>query len=165
MLIKLEAGAEVDLATGDELENVSSKLLGAIDSTNDARPIYTSRSAAVVGTGALAILDLGRPPTGSIWLLRYITLFGNDFFTVVSGMTCGMYVGDPVSPSLAQLRIPGLAVPSCTFIPDTCMWCHPTDAVFVVTSIVVPAGQQVGATVGIEEWLLKDVSRLSGKGG
>jgi hypothetical protein len=165
MLIKLQAGAEVDLATGEELDNVSSKLLGAIERRdNDPRPIYLSRSGAVIGTGAAAIVDVGRPPVGSIWQLRYITIFGNDSFTVVSGLTCSLFCGDPVSPSLAQLKLTGLAAPSATFIPDTCIWCHPTDSVFLTTSIALPAGQQLGANLGIEEWLLRDVSRLSGRG-
>jgi hypothetical protein len=164
VLIKLQAGAEVDLATGEELENVSSRLLGAIDRNTEPRPIYLSRSNTLIGSGVAGVVDLGRPPVGSIWQLRYITLFGNDDHTVVGGMTCALYCGDPVAPSLAQLKLTGLAVPSATFIPDTCIWCHPTDNVFVATSTTVTAGQQIGATIGIEEWLQKDVSRLSGKG-
>lgn len=163
MLIKLQAGAEVDLATGEELQNVSSNILGALD-RSDPRPIYLSRSNTIIGAGVSGVIDLGRPPVGSIWQLRYITLFGNDDHTVVAGISAALYCGDPVATSLAQLKLTGLAFPSATFIPDTCIWCHPTDNVFVATSAAVTAGQQLGATIGVEEWLQRDVSRLSGKG-
>lgn len=164
MLVKIQAGAELDLASGDELKGVSSQLLGAIERNAEPRPIYLSRSNTVTGTGALATVDLGSPPTGSIWLLRFITLFGNDDHTVIGGLTCSLYCGDAAALSFAQLKLTGLAVPSSTFIPDTCMWCHPTENVCVTTSAVLAAGQQLGACVGIEEWLIRDVSRLSGRG-
>lgn len=164
MLVKIQAGAELDLASGDELKGVSSQLLGAIERNSEPRPIYLSRSNTVVGAGGLATLDLGAPPTGSIWQLRFITLFGNDDHTVLGGLSCALYCGDGASLSFAQLKMTGLAVPSITFIPDTCIWCHPTENVCITTSTTLSSGQQLGACLGIEEWLMRDVSRLSGKG-
>lgn len=162
MLMRLGVDAELDIATGDELRQSTDSILGAVRDA-DARPIYTSRTNVVVGTGALAIIDLGSPPVGSIWQLRLITIFGNDDHTVVSGVTASLYCGDPAGLNLTQLVLTGLPIPSSTFIPDTCVWCHPQANVVIATSAAVLAGQQVGATIVVEEWRQKDVSRLTGR--
>lgn len=162
-LVKLGVGAEVDIATGDELRDSTASILGAVREDTEPRPIYMSRSNVDIGDGVNGIIDLGAPPVGSLWQLRLITLFGNDDHTVVAGMTAAMYLGNPASLSLAQLVLTGLAIPSATFIPDTCVWCQPQANVVVATSIAVPAGQQVGATVVIEEWRQRDVSRIGGR--
>lgn len=161
-LIKIAAGAELDLATGDELKDATNSILGALPG-DDPRPIYLSRVDTDVSLGGVVSIDLGAPPVGSIWLLRYITVFGNDDTTVVAGITGALYCGDAANLSLSQLRIPNLVIPSCTFMPDTCVWCHPNENVVVKTSTVVPATVQIGAIVGIEEWRQKDVSRLGGR--
>lgn len=161
-LIKLQAGAEIDLATGDELRDVGKSILSAMPG-DEPRPIYLSRADTDISNGGIVQIDLGAPPVGSIWQLRYITLFGNDDSTAIGGIVCALYCGDPANLSLAQLKLTGLAIPSATFIPDTCIWCHPNENVVVKTSASVTLGQQVGAIIGIEEWRQRDVSRLGGK--
>lgn len=162
-LIKLGVGAEVDIATGDELRESTGSILGAIQADNEPRPIYMSRSNVDIGDGVNGLIDLGAPPVGSLWQLRLITLFGNDDHTVVAGLTAALYCGNPTNLSLSQLVLTGLPIPSSTFIPDTCVWCHPQANVVIATSAAVSAGQQVGATIVIEEWRQRDVSRLGGR--
>lgn len=163
MLVTLKAGAEVNMATSDELEGVADRILGAMPK-DDPRPIYLSRSDTDIADGTnVPIIDLGGPPVGSIWQLRCITTFGNDDNTVIGGTTCALYCGDPTSPSLAQLKLTGLTIPSATFIPDTCIWCHPNEHVFIRLSAAPGAGQQVGGIITVEEWRQRDVSRLGGK--
>src|SRR5690242_7120308 len=150
-IVKIAAGAELDLATGDELKNATSSILSALPG-DEPRPIYLSRADTDISLGGIVQIDLGAPPVGSIWQLRYITLFGNDDSTAIGGIVCALYCGDPANLSLAQLKLTGLAIPSATFIPDTCIWCHPNENVVVKASAVVAAGQQVGAIVGFENW-------------
>lgn len=159
-VVKIAAGAEIDIATGDELKQGVGKILGAMPS--DPRPIYSFRTDTEIGTGSTMVIDLGSPPVGSIWQLRYVTLFGNDDNTTVAGVTMGLYCGNPTQLSLAQLKIPGLAVCSFTVIPDTCIWCHPNENLVLRSSGVVNLGQQIGGIIGVEEWLQRDVSRLGG---
>jgi hypothetical protein len=161
-LIKLAAGMEFDIASGEELKDATTGILGALD-RDEPRPFYLSRTDTDVSSGGIVQIDLGAPPVGSIWQLRYITLFGNDDSTVIGGVSAALYCGTPSNLTLAQLKVPGLAIPSLTFIPDTCIWCHPSENLVIKTSTVVTAGQQIGATVGIEEWRQRDVSRLGGK--
>jgi hypothetical protein len=163
MLMTIKAGAELDLASADELKSATDRILGAMPGV-EPRPIYLTRSDAEISTGGFVRLELGSPPVGSIWQLRFITTFGNDDHTAVGGITVAVYCGNPANLALSQLKLTGMAIPSVTFVPDTCMWCHPSETLIVQTSAVVTAGQQVGAIIGIEEWLQKDVSRLSGAG-
>ncbi len=161
-IVKIAAGAELDLATGDELKGATNSILSALPG-DEPRPIYLTRVDTTVSTGGVVQLDLGAPPVGSIWQIRFVTMFGNDESTVVGGITGALFCGDPANLSFAQLRVPGMAIPSLTFIPDTCMWCHPNEDLVIKTSAVVTSGQQIGAVVGIEEWRQRDVSRLGGK--
>lgn len=161
MLVQIKAGAELDLASGDELKQGVSSILNAMP-RDDPRPIYTFRSDTDVSDGGFMQIDLGSPPTGSMWQLRYITTFGNDDHTALGGVAFALYCGNPANLSLAQLKVPGLTVPSITFVPDTCIWCHPSENLVARSSAVVTVGQQVGVIVGVEEWRQRDVSRLGG---
>lgn len=162
-LVKIQAGAELDIASGDELKSGVGSILGALP-RDEPRPIYLSRSDTDISDGTnIMQIDLGFPPTGSIWQLRYITLFGNDDHTAIGGLTAALYCGSPQNLSLAQLKLTGMAIPSATFIPDTCIWCHPTENVVVRLSAAATINQQIGAIIGIEEWRQKDVSRLGGQ--
>lgn len=162
MLTTLKVGAEVDFASGDELAAMGSSILGAIGPP-DPRPLYLSRAMQALGDGInpTVTVDIGSPPVGSIWQLRVATVFGFDDHTVVSGVTCGLYCGDPYNLSLASLKMTGLIIPSTTFIPDTAIWCHPNENVvlFATGSAPIAAGQQIGMCLTVEEWLEQDVSR------
>lgn len=143
----------------EQSEDIVTRVLGA----PSPRPFYLSRTAAFKGVGAAHILNLQAPPSGSIWQVRCITMFGNDDHTVVANLLAALYTGDPQNLSLASLKVVGLAIPSTTFIPDTAIWCHPNENVCINFSDVIPAGQMVGANIVVEEWKERDVSRNSGK--
>jgi len=155
----IDASISAGISIGD-IEKVADGIVGRLK--DEPRPFYLSRTASATGTGAIVFLDLGAPPTGSIWQIRCITLFGNDDHTVVSSVTGSLYTGDYLNLSLASLKVTGLSFPSTTFIPDTAIWCHPNENLVIATSAIISAGQQVGANVVVEEWKERDVSRSLG---
>jgi hypothetical protein len=158
--MSLDMEVSASLSIGDIEKGVGN----ALSHHREPRPIYTFRSQAKISTGGIVTLDqLGAPPTGSIWQVRCITVYGNDFSTVPSpAYTLALIIGNPDNPSLTGLKVTGLATPSTTFIPDTAIWCHPNEALIIQSGGTVTAGQQVGVNITVEEWREADVSRSSG---
>lgn len=168
----LQASVSAGISIGD-IEKIVDGAVGAL-SRPDPRPFYFTRAASVISTGAAgSVLNFFGPPTGSLWQIRFITTFGSDAYTSLNNgaspavpLLGALYAGDPsTSPSLAQLLATGFQFPSTTFFPDTTVWCHPNQSLFVVTGggYTPSAGQQIGAVVGLEEWREEDVSRNSGR--
>lgn len=130
-------------------------------SFNIATPMAMGAGGGFINQSGGLTLDIGAPPTSRIWQIRVATLFGNDDHTVVSAATMSIYVGDPLNPGLHSLLVTGLAIPSTTFFPDTCLWCHPNENIFLVSNTAIQ--QQVGVNVAIEEWVEREVSNSSGR--
>lgn len=160
---------EVEALVNGAIGDLSSSLAGEIAG---ARPIYFTRAAALTSDGSNpTVLSISGPPTGSLWQIRFITTFGIDAYTPVQDgssppnpMTGALYAGDPTgTPSLAQLLLVGFQFPQTLYVPDTTMWCHPNQELFVVTGNYIPPSQQIGMVAGIEEWREADVSRHSGR--
>lgn len=167
--MSVDVAASVSLSIGD-VQKVGDDVVNRL---HKPKPIYLRRTASynttqnAMGAGGGFLnanggitLDIGSPPVGRLWQIRVATLFGNDDHTVVSSLTMALYVADPLNPSLAGLLVTGLAVPSTTFFPDTCLWCHPNENVILVSSGSVT--QQIGVNVQIEEWREHEISQRSG---
>lgn len=175
--MSLDVQASIGLTIGD-LEKHGDSIVDRL--SHEPKPFYNTRSGSYVqpaGVTAPIKIDLGSPPTGSIWQIRWATTFGWDAFTAVyTGDTTtplvagALFVGDPFNLSLAGLLLGSLTIPITRFVPDTVMWCHPNQnliAQFGYTlqngsGLYVQPGQQVGLNIGIEEWKEADVSRNSG---
>lgn len=179
-------GLDLDVSASITLGDLNQALdqYGEKHHRSDPKPFYMSRTASGNGAatnspgsgnpgdGVPLILDCLAPPTGSIWQVRSITMFGNDAFTSVfnnlaspTPIFAALFVGDSLNLNLAGLKITGLAVPSTTYVPDTVMWCHPNENLIVqvgTPGFVLAAGQQVGVNINIEEWRERDVSRMNG---
>lgn len=170
--MSIDVAVSASLSVGD-VERVGDSVVDRL--SRKPKPIYLRRSASfnisspmAMGAGGGFInnaggvtLDLGAPPSGRLWQIRVCTLFGNDDHTVVSGATMSLYVADPLNPGLHGLLVTGLAVPSTTFFPDTCLWAHPAENIVLVSSGTIT--QQIGANVTIEEWREREVSQNSGR--
>jgi hypothetical protein len=172
-------GVDVQVSAGltvGDLEQHADRVIDGLR-RDDPRPFYLSRSGAAVGDGVNAVtLDLGAPPTGSIWQLRAVIMFGADAFTTPNNgagtplpVVAALYTGDSLNLSLATLKLPLLLIPATRYVPDTCMWCHPNENLVIQTSVngtqygLPQLGQQIGCNVVVEEWKEKDVSRSSGR--
>ena len=135
MKFSLGAGAEVDIATGDELQDAVKDLkteIALCQPKHDPRPIrrkfllgrnnnntvYDSAHTAVVVTADGAILS---PSVGRIWDVRSTSLFvpGNPSHQFNATTAFSLNGGDPNLPSSIDIRqgvsAGGLFVPSSTF--------------------------------------------------
>lgn len=169
--MSIDVAASVSLSIGDVEkigDHVSDRMrkpkptyIRRTASFNTATPMAMGAGGGFLNSSGGITLDIGAPPSGRLWQIRVATLFGNDDHTVVSGTTMSVYVADPLNPSLAGLLVTGLAVPSTTFFPDTCLWCHPAENIILVSNIAVT--QQIGVNVSIEEWRENEISQNSGR--
>lgn len=166
-VVKLAVGAELDLATGDELKDATDSILGRFDKR--AKPIYSTMVDSATGNGVqLYPLDLGSPPTGRMWNLRSITVVGNDPFTPPSAATkFAVFFGDAPAPgatmSLAQLKIAAQPIPSTYSSGSNALWVRSNESIIVVTNGAFLVTEQLVATAEIQEWRLDDVVMRNGR--
>lgn len=156
----LSIGAEVDIATSDELRGAHDDLYKRLKGLA-VKPIHNTITASITVAAGATVIDLGHPPSGRLWEIRSLTLAGSDDHTAVNG-AAALYVGDSNNVSLAQMRVPGLSIPSYTPFPGDGLWAYSSEAVFV-NLFAVAVGQGVMATCGILEWRLADATQMSGK--
>lgn len=154
MLMHLNLGAEVDIASGDELKNGLAGLEEKLGKT-PPRPTYLSFTNSRFGAG---LITLGSPPVGRIWNILTWTLVGDDDSTTVANAAVALYVdSDEGNLTLGNCRIPGLAVPSFTAISKGTLWAHSDGSVVARVSGAVAVTDQVVATISVQEWRLADV--------
>ncbi len=154
MLIHLNAGAEVDIASGDELKSGLAALEEKLGK-KPPRPTFLSFTQSRLGAGVIVV---GSPPSGRIWNLVTLSLMGNDDTTVIANARAALYVDSQEGNlSLATCRIPGLAVPSFTSISKGTLWAHSEGSVILNVSGAVAATDQVVATISVMEWREGDV--------
>lgn len=84
MLTTFSLGAEIDVATGDELAGAKGAILSSLAGSQEPRPIRLTMAGAAYGVSP-QVIDLGRPPRGRIWGVIACTLVGADSFTAMTG--------------------------------------------------------------------------------
>lgn len=133
--ITLAGGLVIDVASGKELDDHADKLLEGIRGSGASKPLYQTRFAAAVTPAAgssTQLLKFGRPSTGKLWNLVYLTLFGVDDRTVLAGAVAASYVGNPDAPTLHGLIDPGKAIPSASNYGPEEIWVHDSEELFVI---------------------------------
>lgn len=152
--MQLQLGAEVDIASGDEL---TSGLAGIEDKLGrkPPRPTWLSFTGSRLGAGVIVV---GSPPVGRIWNVLTLTLVGNDDATVVANAAAALYVDSTEGNlSLANCRVPALVVPAFQAFSKGTLWAHSDGSLIVNVSGAVAATDQVVATVSVAEWREGDV--------
>lgn len=149
-LVKFDLGAEFDVATGDDVASLAKKM----EDKREPLPLFFPVTGTINGNGSLIV---GRPPLGKLWNLLSITLLGLDDFTTVAGQGALYVDSEPGALSLAQCRLPKLAIPSGQPITRNTLWAHSTGNV-IVNVTGTTALPQVVATVTVAEWAHGDVS-------
>lgn len=164
-LMTLGLGAEVDIATGDELAAMGDDLTKKILSNGPALPIVFSRPASAPGAGSQVTLLIGTPPMGRIWEVSSITVMGNSPFggIVSPAGFFALYAGNSAAPSISSVLATHLPLPSTTFPSAETLYCHSSQELFLVTDAAVNAPDNVTAIVGIKEWRESDILARSGK--
>lgn len=84
MLTTFSLGAEIDVATGDELSGAKGAILSSLSDSKEPRPLRLTMAGAAYGVSP-QVIDLGRPPRGRIWGVIACTLVGADSFTALTG--------------------------------------------------------------------------------
>lgn len=149
MLMHLNLGAEVDIASGSELQNGLDGLEQRLGK-RPPKPIYLSFTNARFGAGPIV---LGSPPVSRVWNILTVTLVGNDDATVVANAVGALYVDSTENNlTLGNCRVPGLVVPSYDTFSNGTLWAHSDGSVIVNVSGAVAATDQVVATISVAEW-------------
>lgn len=145
--VNLALGAEVDIASGQEVTDEFQKLRGWFGENyhRQDRPIYRpligSVASAAVGTN---ICYFGvSPPAQKEWHVISWALGVNDDHTAQAAMQAAMYAGDPFNPMLGTVRAPGLSIPSYNTPGDERIIVHSTEYLFFMF---------YGATLGMTLW-------------
>lgn len=164
-LIKLGFGAEVDIASGDELAAATADIKGML-STPDAKPLFLQKAASVAGTGAgITTAVLGTPPAGRIWNVRSVTVVANDDHSQPTGAArfIAMYFGDPFNATLGALQLVKIAIPSTNFIGQEALWCPAGFQVFCQTDAALATTDQLTVVATVSEWRSADIAAHSGR--
>jgi hypothetical protein len=128
------------------------------------RPSYLRRSNALLADGThIVTLDVGSPPTGRMWQVIGITLFGTDDHTAVATVVGAVYIGNANQLSLSSMVVPNLVFPSYQQLSDKVLWVHPNENLCVQTSVAGTAGQQYGVNFSILEWRDHEISQRFGR--
>lgn len=164
-LMTLGLGAEVDIATGDELAAMGDSITKKILDSGPALPIVFTRPASQAGTGSVVTLLIGSPPVGRIWEVSSVTVMGNSPFGSIPSPAgfFAIYAGNSAAPSIASVLATHMGIPSTTYPSAETLYCHSNQELFLVTDAAVNVPDSVSAIVGIKEWREADVLARSGR--
>jgi len=127
MRVQLVAGAEADIATGDEVRKAvkggTDSILNRLPSNRRGvrlRPI-ASANLPVAATGTF-VLDLGAPQADTVWMVQEVIATAADDRTAPASAVAALYCGAPArqvspttiadTPPLGALVRPALALPA-----------------------------------------------------
>lgn len=146
---KLELGAVLEGVTG-KMDEMNQHL---IDGNKRMLPrFFTNVAQGSSATSAATpfTIDLNGPPVGFMWDILGITTCGVDDHTVVAG-NVALYCGDLVNVTVANLKVPGLVIPTYDSVGKDRIWCQPGQELFANVSGVTN-GTAVTVIVHIAEW-------------
>ena len=109
---KLQVGAELDIATGQEVRDAMSELGQQICFPVTPRRVYQAASIAGGLAGSL-LIEVGRPTTPVTWDVRHLVVLGADDHTALAGVTAAVYVGQAAQGQVSLLDCvwQGITVP------------------------------------------------------
>lgn len=166
MDVKLALGAEVDIASGKEIDSLRDDVSSMFDRARPVRPMYMTQ----VGSRAISdpfsgTVDVGMPPAGRIWNVLGYAIVGDTDATGASAGTAALYIGDlPTTgiPTLAQVKSFAPDVPYGATFGENVMWCPAPQHVFFNLSAVAGLTQFV-ANVFIAEYRADDLIQRTGR--
>ena len=164
-LMTLGLGAEVDIATGDELSAMGDDLTKKILGSAPALPIVFTRPVSVAGSGGIATLIVGSPPVGRLWEVSAVTVMGNSPFGAIPSPAgfLALYAGNAAAPGVASVLMTHLPIPSTTFPSADCIYCHSNQELFLTTDAALNVPDNITVIVGLKEWREADILARSGR--
>ena len=159
-LVKIAAGAELDLASGDELAGAKGDILSSLAGKSPPVPLYLQFVSSGVGAGAVAQLNLGSPPAGRVWNILSITVVGGDDHTAfLTATQFAVYIGPVSLSNLANVKNPA---PGTTNLPTNAVWCHANENVYIQTDRSLAVTEAITAILYVAEWRVGDVTQIRG---
>lgn len=166
MLVRFALGTELDIASKGELDESTDQLLDAINGRKHPRPVYTSVSkSATIPDPFTGTVEIGSPPTSRVWEVLAFSACGLTDSAQSSGGVYALYIGDvPASgvPTLSQLRVPRLVIPTSQTFSQKTQWCPSASSLFVNCTALAGITQIV-LNVFVAEWREADVLDNSGR--
>lgn len=102
-------GATADVASSSEVSSAADRVLSAVNSGRDPRPLYIEPAQSGQGIAAGVIrLEMGGPASGRVWDIRQLVLAGQDDSSTFAGWTVST-VGVAAAAGTATLP-PGQAI-------------------------------------------------------
>lgn len=147
-------GAEVDIASGDELESAVSAIRSDIKGSGKPKRIMRPLSASLTGAqvpavlGTVAQLVIGRPAAGRIWVVTRLVVIGADDNSAMTNLVGAVYIGDDSNVGLSQCVRHGTVMPFTTTENEHAYIVHDRETLFLnvtatgastVTQVVVNA--------------------------
>lgn len=153
-----DSGAQADLTAQITLQlgRVSANqqlTAGKLDRLLRRIPVDARATATAVATAAgTAVVDLGGPAVGRLWLLRRLVVWSGDLATTVSGASVICYAaGSGASLSLPDAFDRASGLPAVAFYSSRQVVIAPPGRVILALAGVA-AGASVGATLAAEDW-------------
>lgn len=166
MDVKLALGAEVDIASGKEIDGLRDDVATMFDRAKPVRPMYmTQVGSKSISDPFTGFVDVGSPPAGRIWNVLGYAIVGNSDSTLSSAGRATLYIGDlPTSgvPTLAQAKAFAASVPFGDTFGENVMWCSSPQHVFFNVSAIAGLSQFV-ANVFIAEYRADDLIQRTGR--
>ena len=171
--LKLALGAVADVASGAELDDLKSELLGGMDKLRprpEIRPIYRTlvRTGVMPAAGNLLIRvgddDSATPPAGRLWNVLQTVIIGNDDHTTVASASAAWYIGsvgiNPGDiPALGGLFLPGQAVPQQNTYSSRVVWVQSGEQLMTII-YGAAAGTNIAALTRIAEYPVPSVEAM-----
>lgn len=113
---KIVLGGEIDVCTSDEMKDgldaFGRDLKGSMAKPKRIlRPLTRSVTGLALSAGGTAVVVLGRPDSGRVWVITNINVMGDDDTSPKTGLTGALYIGDPANVGIGQCVQFGQAIP------------------------------------------------------
>lgn len=159
---RIVLGAELDIASGSEVESGFAALRADMKSNGKPkrimRPISQSVSGLALSNGQTVPLTLGSPSSGRVWVLTRVTVLGDDDHTLKTNVVAAVYIGDEANVGLAQCVRHGTAVPFTTTENEHGYVVHDRERLFInITATADGVVGMVAANVLVWEYRDSDI--------
>lgn len=117
-LTKLQVGAELDIATGQEVQDAIDSLEQKLTFPVLPRRIYQAAATAAGGLAGSFLIEVGHPNTPVFWDVRHLVVLGADDHTALTGVNASVYVGQAVQGQVSLLDCAWQGIP----VPGSARW-------------------------------------------
>lgn len=150
---RIVLGGELDIASGQELQDTENRLHDAITGIASEKPIWRKvPMAALSAAGPDMLASPIGPSEGKVWHITRLAIGVDDDHTTLSGASAALYVASNPNLDLLQCEIPGISpLPYFNAIGDERVIVMPGQFVYIV-GYGITASHQIWATYTAAEY-------------